>query len=176
MKQTEHFLLSWTDRKVFLISIIVFSSFSAAFGGGISLSIQKAWNTESDAYVYSAGYMRRSTRPFQYYEGGVVILPASRSGTLINEPGKYSKHYQNSAFGLYGGYHVYLMPIFRPGIMLGTTLRDNAIYHSADNDTYYLHSYSEFRFDYYAAFSIQAGIFSFVISNYGIGGGLNYMF
>ena len=68
------------------------------------------------------------------------------------------------------------MPIFRPGIMLGTTLRDNAIYHSADNDAYYLHSYSEFRFDYYAAFSIQAGIFSFVISNYGIGGGLNYMF
>jgi hypothetical protein len=50
------------------------------------------------------------------------------------------------------------------------------IYGSPDGKDYYLHSYSDFRLDYYAAFCIQSGVFSFVISNYGIGGGLNYMF
>jgi len=154
----------------------VLCPFSAVFGNGISVGVQKAWNTESDSYLYSAGYMRYSSRQFQYYEAGMVILPASRSRALLNELGKYSKHYQNSAWGVYGGYYFYLMPIFRPGVMLGTTLRDNAIYNSQDGKDFYLHSYSDFRLDYYAAFSVQVMIFSFTISNYGIGGGLNYMF
>jgi hypothetical protein len=149
----------------------------ACAGSGVAAGVQKAWGTKDDAYIVTAGYMLRlEKRDFEYYEGGVLVLPGIRSKTMINEAGLYSRQYQNAAYGFYGGYFYYLMPIFRPGILVGTAVSDKVIYNSKDDTEYYLHSYGDFKIDYYIAFSIQAGAFSFTVSNYGIGGGLNYMF
>jgi len=143
---------------------------------GISACVQRAWSTRSNALIYSAGIMRPSGKSFQYYEGGILALPASRSSAAMNDTARYAREYLHSAYGLYGGYFVNLAPVFRPGMIFGTMIRDDAIYKSHDDRGFFLNSYSDFRLDYYAAFSIQAGMFSFIISNYGIGGGLNYLF
>jgi len=144
---------------------------------GVAVGLQKAWNAGQDGYLMTAGYMLRSEkRDFEYYEGGIVVLPGNRTAVTVNDPGIYSKQHRNSAYGFYGGYFYYLAPIFRPGILIGTTVTDNVTYGSADGDRYYLYSYSDFRMDYYVAFSVQMGMFSVIVSNYGVGGGLNYMF
>jgi len=154
-------------------------AFAYSSYAGISLGVQKAWNTKDNDVVLTGGYMLQSSRrSWEYYEGGVVVLPGSRSGVLNRDVGKYSRQYRNSAYGVYGGYYVYLMSIFRPGILVGTTIRDNVVYSSNDAALRgaWIETYSDFNVDYYVAFSVQVGIFSFILSNYGIGGGLNYMF
>jgi len=161
-----------------ILFVLVFIGSSHAHAG-IALGVQKAWNTKESNVVITGGYMLQSSRrDWEYYEGGVVVLPGSRSGLLNSDVGKYSRQYQNSAYGVYGGYYVYLMSILRPGILVGTTIRDNVVYASDDAALRgaWIEAYSDFRFDYYVAFSVQVGLFSFILSNYGIGGGLNYMF
>jgi hypothetical protein len=167
--------LIWSFSRI--LGVLLFMGVgNGVWAMGITANVQKAWNTQDVSLVYSAGYLIKSPKDFLYFEGGMVGLPASRSKTTLNEPGKYSKEYQNSAYGIYGGTYFYLMPVFRPGILVGTAIRDNIVLNSHDDNDYYLRSYSEFKLDYYIGFSVQAGIFSFVISNYGIGGGLCYMF
>lgn len=165
----------------FLLLMGVFWVFAGCFTPcyarhGLSGNIQSAWNTENVSFVYTGGYMLMLSQEYQYYEGGIILLPASRSKTTINELGKYSREYLNSAYGIYGGYYFYFMPLFRSGVLVGTVIRDNIKLSSNDDRDYYLNSYSDFKMDYYLAFSIQVGMFSFLISNYGIGGGLCYMF
>jgi hypothetical protein len=143
---------------------------------GVSVGVQRAWSTVDDRYVITCGYMLKTkNRDFEYYEGGVVALPAGRSGVTVNDFGMYSRRYQNSAYGFYGGYFLYLMPVLRPGILFGTTVRDDVTYASRDGHDYYRYSYSNFRLDYYVALSVQIGFFSVTASNYGIGCGINYM-
>jgi len=139
-------------RKYLVFVFFVICLHGVACAAGIAVGGQKAWSTEEDAYLATAGYMLRpDKRKFEYYESGVLVFVAPHAGAGIE-----------TAYGFYGGYFYYLMPILRPGVSAGTL--------------YYLHSYGDFRVDYYIALSIQAGAFSFTVSNYGIGGGLNYMF
>lgn len=161
--------------KKFKIILYIFI-FHYLCSGGVSLSMQKVWNCKKTSFLYSAGFMKQSKNQFQYYEGGILVLPSIRSKVAINDTFHFSKEYIHSAYGVYGGYYFNLMSLFRPGILIGTTMRSDVVYKSYDNFSYFLNEYKDFRLDYYAAFSIQSGMFSFIISNYGIGGGLCYRF
>jgi hypothetical protein len=158
-----------------LLLILLCSSVSLF--ANITATVQKPWNSATSNFVYTVGFLKHSTIDWQYYEIGVVLMPniESEGSSLIEGP-KFQKKYDHSFYGAYGGYYITLFPIFRPGFLFGTIMKKNEIYSSIDGINYHITSYSDFNLDYYAAFSIQSGIFSFVLSNKGIGGGINVQF
>lgn len=81
-----------------------------------------------------------------------------------------------SLYGVYTGYYLYVYPIFRPGLLLGTALKKDEIYKSIDGINYKLEKYDTYKIDYYAGLTIQSGILTFLLSNFGIGGGINIQF
>jgi hypothetical protein len=143
----------------------------------ITFTVQMPWYSNSTSLIYSAGFLRHSKWQGQYYEIGLSIMPHFSSEPLNTiDDTKYRKEYAKSIYGAYGGYYLALYPILRPGLIFGSVLRKNEIYSSTDDVTYKLSDYSKTFIDYYAAFEIQSGIFSFIVSNFGIGGGLNVQF
>jgi len=154
------------DCKISLFLIVIaFVSKSA----NLDITVQSAWNTNGTHLIYSAGALFKSDKiPFTYYEFGIISLPRLYKRSSEYLPPVNEKLY--SFYGIYGGYYIALMPIFRPGILLGTVLEQNALYSDRS-----LHPYEikKIGINYYAGLSIQLLFLTFQITNYGIGGGIN---
>lgn len=143
----------------------------------LNLEVQRSWDTQDHAFIYSAGVCRMSQTKSYYYEGGLIGLPSFSSPTFVKpESPRFEKAYTNTLFGFYAGYHLFLFPIFRPGLYVGTTLKKEDIYQSETGKDFALSLRTQFRIDPYFALSLHAGMLSLILSNYGIGGGINVAF
>lgn len=143
----------------------------------LNVEVQRSWDSKNHDLIYSVGMCRMSQSKAYYYEGGLIGLPAFSSPTFVKtESPNFEKTYTNTLFGFYAGYHLFLFPIFRPGLYVGTTLKKEDIYQSKTGEDFALSSRSSFRIDPYFAMSLHAGMLSLILSNYGIGGGINVAF
>lgn len=168
------------QHKIILCMLLISALFCALpCNSQINLAstVQKAWNTHSPEPIFSISILKHSKVDWQYYEfGGVFMIPFHSGPNSVMDSVKYQKEYDRSFYGLYGGYFVTVAPILRPGVLLGTLLTSKETYSSRNGTSYSHTSNSSLQMDYYAAFEIQSGIFTFIVSNKGIGGGLNVQF
>lgn len=153
---------------------IIFLAFKLSGATFINLELQRSWDTKDHDLIYSGGVCRMSQSKSYYYEGGLIGLPSFSSPTFVKtEIPRFEKTYTSSLFGFYAGYHLFLFPIFRPGLYVGTTLKKEDIFQSETSKGFALSSRTQFRIDPYFALSLHAGMLSLILSNYGIGGGIN---
>lgn len=162
---------------VFLYIFLVGAFSSCIASPYLGCTIQRAWNTPDTKLIYSVSTLMRSKINWQYYELGCVILPSFHTGTIhAMDNAVYHKKYDRSFYGVYCGYFVMVSPLFRPGILVGSLLASKETYSSTDGSSYALTDYSALQLDYYTALEVHVGIFTFHLSNKGIGGGLNVNF
>jgi hypothetical protein len=163
-------------KNTLLLFIIIIPGIANAFG--INATIQKPWKSSEKTPVISTGILINSKRVWwQYYEVGFVMLPGVRKNKEIQmQQSIYQESYLHSLYGLYTGYYIIISPLLRPGVLLGSAMKREEIYQSQDDEEFLYSYYSDYSFDYYLGFSIQVGMFSFVLSNYSIGGGINLSF
>ncbi len=141
----------------------------------LNFTMQYSFANKDHSPVYSLGACRMSSSGTYYLEGGFVGLPSFSNPTTHVVPNfTDEKKYTESLYGFYAGYHLYLFPIFRPGVLLGSSLKNENIYRKSATSEMILAEHKEAEISPYFGLSIQAGIFSFVYSNYGIGGGFNF--
>jgi len=142
-----------------------------------NLNIQSCRDCFNDNYSYNIGIMKMSKGGFYYWETGLLGMFGKTSSTPSKSQSySFEKEYTNSAYGPYGGIHLSLYPILRPGIVFGSLLADKRIYVSTDNQNYSFSRISDYSLIPYFGFSLHMGILSFVLSNIGIGFGLNFNF
>ena len=148
-----------------------------AHAGFANLMVQSSFGTRESEWVYSVGGFRQSKSPHFYYEGGFVFQPAfGSSAALVLDGVKEEREYTHSFYGLYGGTHYNLWPILRPGVLFGTTLRKSVIFQSQDGTNFYFRRETDFAISPYFGLSAHVGICSLVLTNHGLGGGLNFPF
>lgn len=138
---------------------------------------QRTWDASGHPVAYSLGLGVRSKYPWLYYEGGLLFKPgreAVRSEHVLDF--QFEERRPRTILGTYAGFHVPIFPIFRPGIYLGTLLVRDEIRRGTDGASFTRSGYAPFEFRPYFGLSVQAGILSFVISNIGMGGGINVAF
>ena len=161
-------------QRFFFLFLIISGTYSFSKATLLNFEIQRSWNAKDHDLVYSLGACRMSQNGSYYLEGGFVLMPSFSSQTVhpvqnFTEEIKYTK----SAYGFYAGYHLNLFPIFRPGIVVGSSLKNENIYRKSVSTDLTLADEKEAVISPYFGLSIHSGIFSFVYSNYGIGGGIN---
>lgn len=145
---------------------------------GVNATVQRAWESRTQRWIYSLGFQKRSRREHQYYEFGLAMKPAVARGDVsaVQSSDGQRRTYPRDFYAVYGSYHFIVLPLFRPGIVLGSGLERKDTYwvSSTGSETY--HKTGKWRYHPYAGISIQAGIASFVVTLDGIGFGLNYQF
>lgn len=159
----------------FSILIMVTTSFgNKGRGVMVNINIQNPHSGKSSPLLYSAGIFSNPKKT-NYYEAGIIAQPnfSDYTYTAIDER-FYSREYDHSLFGLYGGYHLIIFPIFRPGIVGGMVMKKDRLYYSETQESFTHSEDSEYNFSSYLGLSIHMGIFTFLITNVGIGGGLNF--
>lgn len=156
----------------FLFIIIAFGIAFSSKAAAIDLTLQAPWRTKSFYPLLSVGVLFKSEKlPITYYKFGITAIP--RFSYKTNSQNTQVSSHENlfSLYGLYGGYYLSLIPIFRPGIILGTVLSQNAHYSGGSSTPYEIHS---LKLDYYAGLSVHVFCLTFIVTNCGIGGGLNF--
>jgi hypothetical protein len=78
-------------------------------------------------------------------------------------------------FGLYAGTHIALSPAFRPGITCGFSFKREEIFAVYDGIEQRIR-YSPYEINPYIGLSIHLFVFSFILTNEDVGGGLNFSF
>jgi hypothetical protein len=101
--------------------------------------------------VYDSKYEKMPLFSLSVMRHGATERQYAEAGALVRPTRK------EAMFGTYGGYYYNVCPIFRPGIVAGMVFQKE----------------SSWRTQLYYGVSIQAGIFTFVATSLGIGGGLN---
>ena len=81
----------------------------------------------------------------------------------------------HSFFGLYAGTHVALSPAFRPGILAWFSFKREEIFAVYDGQRHRI-SYSPYGVNPYIGIAIHVFVLSFIVTNEGIGGGINFSF
>lgn len=154
--------------KLLLIFILSFLSISKC--ADMNITVQSAWNTNSYRMIYSVGALFKSNKlPYTYYEFGITSLPQLYK-TTSQKPLLPTNEILFTLYGIYAGYYIALLPIFRPGVVIGSVLEQNALYSGNSSRPYKI---NKLGINYYAGISIHALLFTFLITNKGIGGGLN---
>jgi len=154
-----------TNKFILLIIFVFYTVHSA----DINFTLQKAWDTQGFHPIYSAGALFKSDKlNYTYYEFGISCLPRNYKTSDNSQVPDNSHMY--SFYGIYGGYYIAIIPAFRPGVLLGTVLTQNAEYYTNSKRP---SSINKLSINYYAGLSIHVFFLTFTITNNGIGGGVN---
>ena len=94
----------------------------------VNFGLQQPHANKESPFIYSLGVFKNLKKSFYYYEGGILIQPNFTNNTqrIVNDE-KFEKKYDHSSFGFYGGYHLLLNLLFRPGVIIGSTLKKEDI-------------------------------------------------
>ena len=158
----------WYCLTPLVVLIMPVSSFA---GADFTATVQGAWNTQNFHPVISAGVLFKSSKlPVTYYEFGIAGLPRFSYSTADKNDLLQSSEKPFCFYGPYCGYYVAMVPLFRPGVILGTVIEQKAVY-SGDSKTPY--EIKDPKLGYYAGLSIHVLFMTFQVTNYGIGGGIN---
>ncbi len=133
----------------------------------IDLTIQNKWD---EKFLISAAYMKRLSKSKQYLLLGINTFP-SKTKRFIKSETVRTLYKFDSYYGLFTGYYYGFHPLFRPGIHIGSGFKREKEY-----TRHGLNGYTDFRLCPYYGIGLQSGIISLIISNEGIGGGINIVF
>lgn len=162
----------------FIIICLLFV-FSGAYARGqrtlVNLTVQVPHSKENSPLIYSASVFSLVKKNGTYMETGIIAQPNLNDDpkAIIDEV-NYEKKYDHSLFGLYGGYHIMIFPIFRPGVIGGLVMQKERVFSGSEVNNLVLTSETDYEFSTYLGLSIQLGIFTLQITNLGAGGGLNF--
>jgi hypothetical protein len=158
--------------KILLLTTLLFlltDCYSAMVNGTIQISNK----TKSKKLLYSVGALRKLGSGIHYGEGGLLFLPNFKDRTKSNITSyDEQKDYVHSLYGAYAGYHLAVFPILRPGIVAGSVLRKDEIFRRRAWEEFSFTGNSDYTFAPYFGLSLQAGVFTFLWTNFGIGGGI----
>jgi hypothetical protein len=154
-------------RKTIILIIFLASVLFADFG--FDVAWQRRWN-DSNLYSAAVGFSRWEKG---YLTAGFNFLPAknaknSAPQTQLNGDTLFIPH---SYYGGYSGYHFYLSKWFRPGVVFGVGWEKEEKSVSGVRI-----GYTGYSIVPYFGLDIHCLIFSFRLSNEGIGCGLNFRF
>jgi|GEM_PF-6036237 hypothetical protein len=160
-------------RKATLLVLAFCTALSASYG--LDVDFQKAYNATGSWPVISAALIKTMDKPPFYFSTGVVIRPGDPLGptTIIDHTEEIRK--TNSFFGIFAGSYVALTPAFRPGVVAGFTFKREEVF-AIINGEQILNSYTPYNINPYIGFSLHFFILSFLVTNEGIGGGVNISF
>ena len=151
--------------KVFCIVLLTGVSIFPNF----DMTVQKRWD---EKILFSAAYMKKLSKRRHYALIGLNIFPAKNSHYKNYQTSNIYYFRFDSYYGLYTGYYLSLHGLLRPGIHIGAGFRRDKKY-CIINGNEIENGYSKFKLSPYYGVGIQTGMFSFIISNQGIGGGVN---
>lgn len=144
---------------------------ASTYCADLNLTVQAPWQTQSFYPLVSLGLLMRSERnQFTYFEVGLSSLPRFTYSTTKKNVSFTSDERLYSLYGIYGGYYFLLMPIFRPGIIAGTVLNQKAFYSGSSDKPFEIKPPT---LNYYAGISVHVFLLTFIVTNQGIGGGIN---
>jgi hypothetical protein len=160
-------------RNAIFIMFVCYSGVLASLG--IDLDIQRAYNATGHWPVLSAAIIKTMDKPPFYFSTGVVVRPGDPLGptTIIDHSEEVRK--TNSFFGIFAGSYVGLTPALRPGVVAGVTFKRDEVF-AIVNDEKILNSYTPYNINPYIGLSLHFFILSFLLTNEGIGGGINISF
>ncbi len=138
----------------------------------INITMQKCWENK---FIISCGYNKYLNNR-NYLEFGFNILPAKTHKLIEKQEFLYEKQELNSLYGVYSGYYIVLAPIIRPGIVIGTNFIRKLVYRGLTINNLNKSSYTNYKISPYFGFTTQLGIFTFIVTNIGVGGGINFNF
>jgi hypothetical protein len=118
--------------------------------------------------------MKKIAPGHQYLQFGVNIFPAKQREFSRHTGDSYSYKY-DSYYGVYTGYYYAFSALLRIGVHIGAGSKRFREY---VNQSSYIrfNGYSDYKTVPYYGLGIQSGMFSFIVSNEGIGGGVNVSF
>ena len=136
------------------------------------VTFQRNWESHM---IVSLSYIRSKPNDIRYSEYGIDIMPYREREflTLSNVLNRKERIY--SLYGCHYGYYIFIGPLLRPGVHIGTALQKKQYsVQIIENGPWHNGGYSDFKIVPYFAFSVHCGFVSFVISNIGIGAGINF--
>lgn len=146
-----------------LIVVIVFAKFD--------VTIQNKWDNK---VLFSASYIKCIKDSRHYIEAGFNFTP-SKTMSTTNITGTYETTYEfDSYYGMSTGYYFGLLQWLRPGVHFGVGYERFKKY-SNINGVKKMNGYKDWKASPYLAIGLQIGIATFIVSNEGIGGGINFV-
>jgi len=154
--------------------VLILISFVTLVTAQVDLTVQYKWD---DKVLMTASYIKRIGESRHYIQAGLNFMPSKTENQLILESKNEHKFTFDSYYGLYTGYYCALIPIFRPGLHIGVGYKREARFSKTESETEFVENgYSDWKITPYIGGGLQFGIFSFIVSNEGIGGGINVFF
>lgn len=158
-----------------IVLLIVFSTSSLFASIGFEAGIQKPFNAAGNWPAINVSLISTAPKPPFYFTSGVVLRPGQKLQTEENIDHTSEIRKTHSFFGLYAGTHIALSPAFRPGIKCGFSFKREEIFAVYDGIEQRIR-YSPYEINPYIGLSIHLFVFSFILTNEGVGGGLNFSF
>ena len=152
---------------------MAFSQVLASFG--FDVDIQRPFDATGKWPAISAAIIKTMDKPPFYFSTGLILRPGDPLGpiTIIDHTEEIRK--THSFFGLFAGSYVGLTPALRPGVVAGFTFKREEIY-AVVNGLDVRNSYTPYNINPYIGLSVHFFILSILLTNEGIGGGINLSF
>lgn len=157
-----------------VLTVFCLSVFSGYSSVGFDLTVQKPFDAVGNWPILTMSFVKTSVKPPLYFSSGITMRPGTsveRQSTLEN-PGYREKTY--CFYGAFAGTHVALSPAFRPGLLAGFSFKREAKISPVDSNRGV--EYSSFFLNPYVGFTVHFMVLSFVVTNEGVGGGVNLSF
>lgn len=151
--------------------IILIISISCSLFANINLTVQNKWD---EKVLISANYIKNVKESKHYIEVGFNFIPSKTENYSIIEGISHNKYEFDSYYGMATGYYYGVSRRIRPGLHFGVGYERFKKY-SSINGEYQENGYKDWKVTPYFGFGLQIGIASFIITNEGIGGGLNFV-
>ncbi len=155
--------------------IIALGAYTLLASVGFEAGVQKPFNATGDWPAINLSIITTAPKPPLYFTSGVVVRPGQELGIEANTPHTSEIRKTHSFFGLYAGTHVALSPAFRPGILAGFSFKREEVFAVYDGQRKRI-SYSPYGINPYIGLVVHAFVLSFIVTNEGIGGGINFSF
>jgi len=151
-------------KKILLVTLFSFSALFADFGFDVGL--QRRWN---DSNLWNAG-IAFSRWQSGYITTGFNFLPAKNKKYSVAQsiPGD-TTFLPHAYFGAYSGYHWRFSQIIRPGVVFGIGWEREEKEVGGQKI-----GYTDFSVIPYFGLDIHIAVFTFRVSNEGVGCGLNF--
>ena len=119
--------------------------------------------------------LKNASKPPLYFSSGITLRPGISIGIESNEQFSEQLRKTHSFFGLVAGTYIGFSPAVRPGMVAGVSFRREEIFGVSGNQRIRT-GYTPYKISPLFGISLQCFILSFLITNEGIGGGVNYSF
>lgn len=142
---------------------------------GIDVTVQKPFSASGSWPVVNVSFLKNASNPPLYFSSGITLRPGISTGFESNEEFSEQLRKTHSFYGIFAGTHVGFSPAVRPGIVAGVSFKREEIFGVSGNQQIRT-GYTPFKICPLFGISLQFFILSFLITNEGIGGGVNYSF